>query len=464
MFSRIISFVFALTVSLGALAAPPKYIFYFIGDGMGMGHTMATETYNRTVLGNDDKILMMQFPVSSFAMTYSYQNPITDSAAAGTALSTGHKTSNGMLGMNPDTVAVVSIARELKDNGYGVAIASSVTINDATPAAFYAHQPKRSMFYEIGKDMAASNYDFFAGPGIKGTEDSNGNPTDLLDILTKNGYTIVRGVENMPQAKDKKKIILFDKEGRSVSSIGFTIDSVPDALTLPEITRQSIAHMKKVSPDAFFMMIEGGNIDYAGHANDGGTAIKEILKFNEALREAYNFYLQHPEETLIVVTADHDTGGMTTGVEKGPKKVNFKNIDYQKVSKDAFSNMCKEMIKTGKEVEWSWMKKYLMDNFGLYTYIPVSKEQNEDLIEEFEKTFKYHASKDKQTLYNSFNEFVEEIFEILDHTTGFGWTTPSHTGNPVPVFAVGNGAEEFRNVNNNIDIPDKIRKITGLKK
>lgn len=107
------------------LSAQAKYVFFFIGDGMGMGHVNAAEYYNRLVLGNDQPLLMMQFPVASYALTYSASSKITDSAAAGTALSTGNKTKNGMIAMNPDTMEVVSIARKLKDEGWGVGILSS---------------------------------------------------------------------------------------------------------------------------------------------------------------------------------------------------------------------------------------------------------------------------------------------------------------------------------------------------
>ena len=125
---------------------------------MGMGHVNATETYNRDVLGNGSPILMMQFPVATQVRTYSFDRSITDSAAAGTALSTGYKTTNGMLGMRPDSTEVCSIARELKNMGYGVGVVTSVAPDDATPGAFYAHVPSRKMYYEIGTQMAESGY------------------------------------------------------------------------------------------------------------------------------------------------------------------------------------------------------------------------------------------------------------------------------------------------------------------
>ena len=130
---------------------------------MGMGHVMAAENYNRLVRGSQDNILMMQFPVASFAMTYSTNSPVTDSAAAGTALACGTKTNNGMVGMNADTVAVTSVASELKAKyGYGVGIVTSVAYDDATPATHYAHQPKRGMYEQINRDGARSGFDFIA--------------------------------------------------------------------------------------------------------------------------------------------------------------------------------------------------------------------------------------------------------------------------------------------------------------
>ena len=164
----IILSVITLIASL-SVSAKVRYVFYFIGDGMGMGHVNTTQYYNRMVLGNDTPLLMMQFPVASQAQTYSASAPITDSAAAGTALSTGSKTRNYTIGLAPDTITpLISIARKLKDDGWGVAVLSSCAADDATPAAFYAHQVDRNMFYEINLDAAASGYDFLGGASLRG--------------------------------------------------------------------------------------------------------------------------------------------------------------------------------------------------------------------------------------------------------------------------------------------------------
>ena len=266
-------------------AADAKYIFYFIGDGMGMGPVLAAETYNREVLKNDKPLTMMQFPTVSWCMTYSANSPVTDSAAAGTALATGTKTKNSMLGMSPDTVAVESIAKKFHDLGYGVGVVTSVAPDDATPGAFYAHVPNRSKYYEIGCQAAASGYEFIAGAGLRGVKDKDGAETDLLDVMKKNGVRVIYGPEEIKKI-DSRRVMLVNTKGSPLWNIGYTIDSVAGSLTLPLIAETCLSHLEKTTPDRFFMMVEGGNIDYALHANDGGAAITR-LELARLLAEAF---------------------------------------------------------------------------------------------------------------------------------------------------------------------------------
>jgi alkaline phosphatase len=459
---KIKSVILSLLLAAAATAngSELKYIFYFIGDGMGFGHVMSTQAYLRTVAGDQDGLLMTRFPVTSAAMTFSASSPVTDSAAAGTALSTGHKTRNGMLGTAPDTTSVVSMARILKDDGWGVGVCTSVAPDDATPGAFYAHVPARSMYYEIGKDAAASGYDFIAGAGLRGTTDKSGRKTDLLDVLDKSGYSVVRGAEGLKHAKTDK-IMLLNTDSVRTWNVGFTIDSFPDVLTLPVITQACLDHLLKNSPDRFFMMVEGGNIDHAAHANDAGGVIKEIINFNEAIQIAYDFYLKHPDETLIVITADHDTGGMAAGNPHLHYDLQLKYIDYQKMSKDNFSDICKAMLRSRRNYTWDEMKEMLTANFGFWKQVPVTEGQEKALYEKFDASFNKRDAADQKTLYNNFNAFAVEVFKVLDTVTGIGWTTTSHTGNMVPVYAVGVDAGRFANLNNNIDIPAKIMSIAG---
>lgn len=461
MFTRLATFALLGIMSLAASAQAPKYVFYFIGDGMGMGPVLATETYNRAVLGNDQYITMLQFPVASAALTYSASSKVTDSAAAGTALSTGVKTKNGMLGMDPDTVAVYSIAKDFKEAGYGVAIATSVPVDDATPGAFYAHVPTRKMYYDICLDLAKSGYDFFAGGCMRGLYDRERSPEELLAFIGANGYAVARGKEEYEAVKQADKILLLNSD-YDFDHIGYTIDSISTNLSLPFITQAVIDHLTRVAPDKFFTMIEGGNIDWAGHANDAGAMVKEIINFNQAIALAYDFYLKHPDETLIVVTADHNTGGMELGVLGGPSNPKLEYFDYQKVSIERMELKCRQWKDSGEDITWEAMKEYLTENLGLYGPIPVSEQDDQLIQEKFRKTFVDNDSEDTHTLYTTYNEFVATVFDVLAHVTGIGWTTTNHTGDFVPVYAVGVGADEFKCLNNNIEIPAKIRRIAGL--
>jgi len=443
-----------LASALTATAAAPKYVFYFIGDGMGMGHVMTTQTYNRMVRQSPEPLLMMQFPVASMCMTYSASSPVTDSAAAGTALATGHKTNNGVLGMDADSTAVQSIATDLLKQGYGVGIITSVYPDDATPGAYYAHVESRKMFYEIDCQAAESGFQFIGGANLHGTA-KDGKPTDAEQRLTEAGYTIVRGTDGIDQV-NSEKIYLLSPDKERTSNIGYTIDSIPGALTLPDMTRACLNQMERVSPQKFFMMVEGGNIDHAAHANDGGAVIKEIINFNQALDVAYQFYLKHPDETLIVVTADHDTGGMALNNAPSGDKRGLRYIDAQRASKEEFSAECKGILHSRRIYTWDDMRQLLTDRFGFWSVIPVTTKQENALRKKFETTFEMRNSADQKTLYASFNAFAVEVFRVLDAHTGIAWTTTSHTGNPVPVFAIGVGSDQFKGLNNNIEIPIKI--------
>lgn len=448
-------------LSAAAQDQGPRYIFYFIGDGMGMGPVMTAQAYNREILKNDQPLLMMQFPVVSWCMTYSASHSITDSAAAGTALSTGHKTKNGMLGMDPDTVSVTSIARQFKDAGYGVGIVTSVAPDDATPGAFYAHVPYRKMYYDIDIQAARSGYDFLAGAGLLGTVTADGDSTDVLDVMAEQGVQMIYGPDEITRI-NSDKVFLVNPRGTSPYNIGYTIDSIGGVLTLPLIAETCLEHLERVSPDRFFMMVEGGNIDHALHGNDGGAAVKEVLNFDQALKVAYDFYLAHPDETLILVTADHDTGGMVNVHSRTGQHMPLGVFDWQKVSKEEFSNYCKSLLRDRRVYRWEDMQEYLEQNLGLFTHIPVSEERLESLKKMFNDTFEMRNSADQKTLYASFNAFAVEVFKLVNDAAGAAFTTVGHSGNPVPVFAVGVGSDEFKGLNNNSDLPAKIRRLCGL--
>ena len=460
MYSKFLLLLTCLLSACNVFANTPKYIFYFIGDGMGLSPIMVTEAYNRTVLNNKEHLQMLQFPVISLATSYSANQHITDSSAAGTALSTGYKTKNYMLGMNPDSVAVYSVAKSLKEAGYGVGIATTVTLNDATPGAFYGHAVNRNNYYDIALGILDTNYDILAGYTLLGNKNKD-KDTGLYDTIEKAGYKIVKGKDEYNKIKNHDKIVLLNKPNK-YGHCGYTVDSTGNEnFNVPYLTQTCIDHLQKNSPDKFFMMIEGGNIDWLGHSNDPGM-IKSILDFDEGVKIAYNFYKQHPDETLILVTADHNTGGMTFGVN-GNKLVTLKNLDYQKISISEFQYYCKKLLESGKKTEWNEMKEFISMNLGLYGAIKVDENDDKAIKESFDNTFNKKDTENVETLYLTYSSFTSEVFKVFCKYTGIGWTTTGHTGDFTPVYAIGVGAEEFSGLNNNIDLPKKLAKITGVK-
>lgn len=450
-------------LSIAAQAEEAKYVFYFIGDGMGMGHVNATETYRRDVLHTSDPLLMLTFPVASQVRTYSHNHPITDSAASGTALSTGYKTDNGMVGMAPDSTNLYSIARTFSLAGRGVGIASSVAGDDATPATFYSHVPSRTQKSKIALQTAESGFEFLAAPKWIGAKDKNGKSTGWTRLMEKAGYTIYRGYNEIEADKTPRAKRLLLSANPQGNQVGYTIDSIPNALTLPQITTACLKQLESTSPNGFFMMIEGGNIDWAAHAKDGGAVIKEILNFQEAIDVAYQFYLAHPEETLIVITADHDTGGLALGREDHVNGVNLSLFDYQKISKDRFSEWCKARLADKKKITWPEMKDFLSQNFGMFGAIKLDKADEQRLHKAFEETFVKQNSKDEKSLYANHNAFAATVLDVLNKLAGIGWTTRYHTGNFVPLYAIGSGANLFCRNLNNTEIAPTILKAAGIK-
>ena len=309
-------FSFSNCSQKGGIPKQPKYVFLFIGDGMGFAHVAAAEAYLADI-GDGAKpgstnISFTSFPVLGMATTYSANSYITCSSAAGTALSTGTKTNNNMLGVDPQGNNLRSITYDIKEAGYKVGIATSVSIDHATPAAFYANDNSRNNYYAIACQLPQTGFDFFAGSGFLRPKERDTTSINVYDIIQEAGYIVVRTPEQLQQIQAPQKIIITQEVGRKSDALTQAIDRTGnDGWTLPEITKAAIDLLN--NPKGFFMMIEGGQIDWAAHSNDGAAAVFETIDFSDAVQLAIDFYHQHPDETLILVTADHETGGLTLG-------------------------------------------------------------------------------------------------------------------------------------------------------
>ena len=453
-----------------ALAQQAKYVFYFIGDGMGVNQVNGTEAYRAELEGRIGTVplLFASFPNGAMVTTYSGTNGVTDSAASGTALATGHKTKNGTLGLLEDLkTPVYSVAAKAQANGQRVGVATSVSVDHATPGAFYAHVPDRGMYYEIGKDLVKTGFDFYAGSDfLKPTSSKVQGEGSLYEQCQKAGYTIARGYKDYRKKSGKAdKMILFQTEDasqRDRSCIPYAIDRQKNDLTLADITRAGINFLSKGADKGFFLMVEGGKIDWACHANDAATVFNEVIDFDNAIRVAYEFYEQHPDETLIVVTADHETGGIVLG--KGQYALNLQALRYQRVSVYGLSAKFNELRKkTGNKVTWEMAKKVMSDNFGLFGAVKVNERQEARLRRVFDETFAGKEAAVDASEYQKDEHLATVAKEVLDDIAMVGWTSGGHSDGYVPAFAVGVGSEKFTGRIDNTEISKNITEAAGWK-
>jgi alkaline phosphatase len=443
------------------VAGQAKYVFYFIGDGMGVNYIDVTEAYLSALNGKrgTGQLLMTTFPAASFISTYSADNDITDSAAAGTALATGEKTNNGFIGLLPDSSRIVSIAEKAKKAGKKVGIASTVPINHATPASFYGHQPKRSMYYEISQDLLKSDFDFFGGASFynRNTLYDKTKAPDIYPLIEQAGYYIAKGMDDFKANSQKSdKVVLVPKEWEEPDGIPYEIDRKSGDLSLKEITEAAIDVLTRNNNKGFFVMLEGGRIDWAGHGNDGAALVHEVIDMDEAIKVAYDFYRKHPKETLIVITADHETGGMSVG--RG--RLNLSVLQYQKKSTDGLSAQLNELVKSKNgKVSWEEVKNLLTETMGFWKEIPVSWENEKKLRDVYEETIAKRKDLKDANLYAENALLAAKAKEVINDIAYLGWTTGSHSANYVPVFAIGAGYEQFTHKMDNTEIPKKIMQI-----
>ena len=446
-------------------AQKAKYVFFFIGDGMGVNQVNGTEMYladkEEGRIGTR-QLLFGSFPVAGIATTFSASNSITDSSAGGTALATGTKTYNGAIGVDVDKQALRSVAYRAQASGKKVGIATSVSVDHATPAAFYAHQENRNYYYEIACELPQSGFDFFAGAGfLKPTTTSDKQKaTPVYEVIEESGYAIARGLDEYEEkAEDADKMVLIQEEGKASDCLPYALDRKEDDLTLKQITESAIDFLMKDNKKGFFLMVEGGKIDWACHNNDPATAFAETVDMDQAISVAYEFYKKHPKETLIVVSADHETGGL--GLGTGTYTLNLKALAHQRQSLDVLSRLITDLRR--QETSWEQVKALLAERMGFWDELPLTWEQEKALRDAYETSFVKHKVEFKETLYSKTEPLAVAANEVMCEIAHLGWTSGSHTAEYVPVYAVGAGSELFMGKMDNTDIPKRIAKAGGYK-
>ncbi len=485
----------------------PKYIFLFIGDGMSYPQIELTNYYlnaatgnesvtvdgtEKTVLKSGNSLNMMNLEVTGSAQTYDSTSFAPDSASTATSIATGHKTWSGSINVSEDfSKEYETIAEKLKaQKGYKIGILSSVNLNHATPAAFYAHQASRNSYYEIGLELIDSGFDYFAGGGLKKTTGSDGDQTDLYELAEEAGYKVVKTqAEAEALTAEDGKAIVIDEHLADSDAMEYEIDRAADEWSLADYVEKGIDVLE--NDTGFFMMVEGGKIDWACHANDAVSTISDTLALDDAVAKAVEFYEKHPDETLILVTGDHETGGLTIGYAGTDYDTFLTNFDNQKISYAKFDS---DYVAAYKEnqTDFDTVMKDVTELFGLTAPADENAEKTEqkdsaDLHPESEDNgalemtaYEYgllkaaydetmsrtgeesEFSQEEYILYGSYEPLTVTITHILNNKSGINFGSYAHTGLPVEVLVSGVGAEKFEGYYDNTQIYEKLAELTGV--
>ncbi len=291
-----------------------KNVILMIGDGMGVAQVYAGYT------ANGGKLNMTTAPICGFSITYSASAFITDSGAAGTAMATGKKTTNYFIGMTPDSTEVKSVLQLAGEQGLTTGIVTTCNITHATPASFVAHEPNRRNDEEIAADFLDAAIDIFVGGGRKNFEKRK-DKRNLSNELRKKNYDVVYDLEDLKKSQSKKiAALLYDKHPPKYSD--------KRGEMLPEAVEDVIGKLSK-NKDGFFLMVEGSQIDWAGHKRNGEYVTEEVLDFDRAVGKVLEFAAK-TSNTLVVITADHECGGMT--IEDGNFETGKIDADFTSFS------------------------------------------------------------------------------------------------------------------------------------
>ncbi len=440
-----------------------KYVFLFIGDGMSIPQRMMTDEYLKSQ--NKPLLSINQMPYHAITTTRSANSFITDSAASGTAIACGEKVPNAYIGINAKQKELTSVADVAKKNGYKVGIITSVPINHATPAAFYGHSSARSNYYKIGLDLIESDFDFYGG-GMPKKVDDKKSPSykgNLLELAKKAGYKLAlkRAEVEALSANDKKVIAIpYDRE-----NLPYFIDE-PDSMRISHLLEKSIEILD--NGNGFFIMVEGGKIDWLCHANDATSTIKEVIDMDNAVKVALDFAKKHPNETLIIVTGDHETGGLTLGFAGTGYTSHYSILADQKCSQEVFEYRIRRFFKENPDAEFKDIQNLITENFGLlFNHKGKKNRMSLNVLEEKQllKAFKCEKkgfekkSLGKEAYESEKSPLSLAVLRILNNKAGIAWTSDAHTALPIQTSATGINAESFNGMIDNTDISRILKDI-----
>ena len=442
----------ALGQSQTATARTPKYIFLFLADGAGITHMEITRQYNRIVYNTglviSDKI--MAEGTLGLMTTHAANSLSTDSAAAATAMALGCKAMLGALGMCADGTLAKSAVEIAREKGMRVGLVTNSTVYDASPAAFATHIADRRQYRSIIDryiDMApdvlfGGGREQFSPKPLAGGRRADGQ--DFIRSFTNKGYSYVTNKQELEQVRKGKVLGLFAKRDMS-----FEIDR--DKKTEPSVydmTKAAIRLLDDDNPRGFFAFIENENIDTAAHLSDIAALINDYREFDRAVGLAYDFYRKYPLETLILVTSDHETGGLgfTMALDlngaTGAQRLSATADDLKKIASITIS-LRKATEILGPHPTAAALDKLMKDYFSGFKLAPDIKE----------------AILKRQPLSRTlFLDFTANALGMMvANNTQAYWQTAGHTNQPVFVAAIGPGAEHFKGYQDNVDFGNNLK-------
>jgi len=450
-----------LAAATSVFAAKPKYVFLFIGDGMSVPQRMTADEFSRKE--GKGQLAMNVLPYTATTRTCSYDSLVTDSAAAATAIACGEKTKNHYVGVDHDNNRLRSCAEAAHDAGRKVGIITTVTITHATPAGFYAHVNNRGDMYQISLDLADSGFDFFAGGGLsvssRNTEKHRkfkefGEP---YEYVRSKGYRIVTTKDEFLALKpsDGKIMTKFTNE-----ALDNTIDADGSQPTLAQLVSKGIEMLD--NEKGFFIMAEGGRIDWAGHANDAATNLRDVLAMDDAVKVALAFQEKHPDETLVVVTGDHETGGMSMGFAGTGYALYMDRLANQTMSVGKFEGKVSRRFDKNPGFSFDDVKPLVTEAFGFKFEgdakkdpMVLTKSELDDIRKAFDHDVEFHKSKvEENSAYDGEKRYLfgGACRLVMSHKCGIGWSSGAHTAMPVLTTAKGCCAERFSGFIENTDI------------
>ena len=464
---RIIYLLLLALLVTGCSSEPKvKYVFYFIGDGMGVNEVIGTNLYNQA--NSQGNVNFTGFPVVNFITTVSANSLVTDSSAAGTALASGTKIDNGVVGVDPDGNWTGNLTEWAHAAGFGTGVATSVGVNHATPASFVAHTTSRNGYEEISLQMIDSPVDFMAGATFLTNRGSGHDAAyfehkaDSAGIAIFKGPAAIRGID-----VTKPRVLCLS--AKAEDSIPYAIDRKEDDTRLADFTDAGIRYLEaRYGKKGFFFMIEGGKVDYAGHGNDAATCFQEVNDMAESVDLALAFLARHPKQTLIVITADHETGGLMLG--SGRYEMHPDRLARQHASVDALTDQFRAKFfpegQPFKTPTWDAVKAFFAEEVGMWGDVQVSERVEKDLKDIYDQTFGKGGDRNlsEENLYSSNFQIVADVVRALDRAAGYQWSFGSHSGSPVGLYVTGACAEEFNTVRDNAEIAPLIAKLAGYTK